>query len=140
MGLRGVKPVWEICEPHRDVFSRDLDPSLFAISLHHVACGDGDRDYTDAERFFSRTFMTRALENLLERVIGRLAGRGSGAPILRLETAFGGGKTHTMTALLHIARSPEVLGSHEAIQPILERLGYVRCRAISGLLSSMGVV
>lgn len=129
MGLRGVKSVWEICEPHRDVFSRDLDPSLFAISLHHVACGDGDRDYTDAERFFSRTFMTRALENLLERVIGRLAGRGSGAPILRLETAFGGGKTHTMTALLHIARSPEVLGSHEAIQPILERLGL---RALPG--------
>lgn len=129
MGLRGVKPVWEICEPHRDVFSRDPDPSLFAISLHHVACGDGDRDYTDAERFFARTFMTRALENLLERVIGRLAGRGSGAPILRLETAFGGGKTHTMTALLHIARSPQELSSHEAIQPILERLGL---RALPG--------
>ncbi|MEZ8217341.1 hypothetical protein B0813_000878 [Candidatus Fervidibacteria bacterium JGI MDM2 SSWTFF-3-K9] len=122
MALRGVKRVWEVCEPHPDVFSRDPDPSLFAISLHHVAQGHADRDYTDPERFFSLTFMTRALSDLLERVIGRLAGQGRGAPILRLETPFGGGKTHTMTALYHIARHPEAVSEHEAIQSILQRL------------------
>ena len=117
-----VKRVWEVCEPHPDVFARDPDPSLFAISLHHVAQGHADPDYTDPERFFSRTFMTRALSDLLERVIGRLAGLGRGAPILRLETPFGGGKTHTMTALYHIARHPEEAGGYEAVRPILERL------------------
>ncbi len=117
-----AKRVWEVCEPHPDVFSRDPDPSLFAISLHHVMQGSADRDYTDAERFFSRTYMTRALSDLLERVVGRLAGQGRGAPILRLETPFGGGKTHTMTALFHIARSPQVLSTHEALQPILKQL------------------
>jgi len=117
-----AKRVWEVCEPHPDVFSRDPDPSLFAISLHHVMQGSADRDYTDAERFFSRTYMTRALSDLLERVIGRLAGQGRGAPILRLETPFGGGKTHTMTALFHIARAPQVLSTHEALQPILKQL------------------
>jgi predicted transcriptional regulator len=122
MALRGVKRVWEVCEPHPDVFARDPDPSLFAISLHHVVQGHADRDYTDPERFFSRTYMTRALSDLLERVIGRLAGQGRGAPILRLETPFGGGKTHTMTALYHIARNPEELSEHEVIKPILERL------------------
>jgi SpoVK/Ycf46/Vps4 family AAA+-type ATPase len=122
MALKGVKRVWEVCEPHPDVFARDPDPSLFAISLHHVAQGHADPDYTDPERFFSRTFMTRALSDLLERVIGRLAGQGRGAPILRLETPFGGGKTHTMTALYHIARHPEEAGGHEAVRPILERL------------------
>lgn len=122
MTARGVKRVWEVCEPHPDVFSRDMDPSLFAISLHHVAQGTADRDYTDPERFFTRTFMTRALADLLERVVGRLGGLGRGAPILRLETPFGGGKTHTMTALFHLARSPEVLGEHDAVKPILERL------------------
>lgn len=116
------KRVWEVCEPHPDVFSRDPDPSLFAISLHHVMQGSAERDYVDPERFFSRTYMTRALSDLLERVVGRLAGQGRGAPILRLETPFGGGKTHTMAALYHIARSPEVLSDHEALRPILERL------------------
>ena len=122
MAIKGVKRVWEVCEPHPDVFARDPDPSLFAISLHHVAQGHADRDYTEPERFFSRTYMTRALSDLLERVIGRLAGQGRGAPILRLETPFGGGKTHTMTALYHIARHPEEVSEHEAVRPILERL------------------
>jgi len=36
------KRVWEVCEPHPDVFSRDPDPSLFAISLHHVMQADGE--------------------------------------------------------------------------------------------------
>jgi predicted AAA+ superfamily ATPase len=121
--MRGVKRVWEVCEPHPDVFSRDPDPSLFAISLFHVAQGLADRDYTDAERFFSRTFMTRALADLLERVLGRLSGKGRGTPVLRLETPFGGGKTHTMTALYHLARAPEALSEHQVIQPILGRLG-----------------
>ncbi|MGB9872840.1 MAG: hypothetical protein ACPLYD_14440, partial [Anaerolineae bacterium] len=122
MATKSVKRVWEVCEPHPDVFSRDPDPSRFAISLHHVVQGTADRDYTDPERFFERTFMTRALSELLERVVGRLAGLGRGAPILRLETPFGGGKTHTMTALYHLARSPEAVGEHEAVRPILERL------------------
>ncbi len=119
-----AKRVWEVCEPHPDVFLRDPDPSLFAISLHHVMQGSADKDYTDAERFFNRTYMTRALSDLLERVVGRLAGQGRGAPVLRLETPFGGGKTHTMTALFHIARSPQILNEHEAILPILERLNF----------------
>ncbi|WP_299287656.1 DUF499 domain-containing protein [Thermoflexus sp.] len=122
MAAPRAKRVWEVCEPHPDVYSRDPDPSLFAISLHHVMQGSAEKDYIDPERFFSRTYMTRALSDLLERVVGRLAGQGRGAPILRLETPFGGGKTHTMTALYHIARSPEALSDHEALRPILERL------------------
>jgi hypothetical protein len=123
MAARSTKKIWEVCEPHPDVFSRDPDPSLFAISLHHVMQGSASSDYTDAERFFERTFMTRALSELLERVVGRLAGQERGAPILRLETPFGGGKTHTMTALYHIARCPDALREQEAIQQLLERLG-----------------
>ena len=122
MATRSTRRIWEVCEPHEDVFARDADPSLFAISLHHVMQGNASRDYTDAERFFERTFMTRALSELLERVVGRLAGQGRGAPILRLETPFGGGKTHTMTALYHIARSPDALNDQPETQRVLERL------------------
>ncbi|MDW7967389.1 MAG: DUF499 domain-containing protein, partial [Thermoanaerobaculum sp.] len=123
MASRGTKRVWEVCEPHPDVFARDPDPSLFAISLHHVEQGTANRDYTEPERFFQKTFMTASLQRLLEGVLARLVGvEGRGAPILRLETPFGGGKTHTMTALFHLARHPEAAQEQEAIQPILEHL------------------
>ncbi|MCS7017121.1 MAG: DUF499 domain-containing protein [Gemmatales bacterium] len=123
MANKGLRRVWEVCEPHPDVFERDPDPSLFAISLHQVEQGVADRDYTEAERFFHKTFMTRSLERLLEGVVGRLSGvAGRGAPILRLETPFGGGKTHTMTALFHLARHAEVAEEHEAVRRILEHL------------------
>ncbi len=115
--------VWEVCEPHSDVFARDMDLSMFAASLHAVDAGTADRDYTEPERFFARTFMTRSLEDVLERVLARLLGQpGRGAPILRLETPFGGGKTHTMVALYHAARHPEAVEGTGAGGRILERL------------------
>lgn len=53
----------------------------------------------------------------------RLMGRpGSGAPVLRLETPFGGGKTHTMVALYHLAKSPEAAEATEAGRRLCERL------------------
>jgi len=115
--------VWEVCEPHPDVFARDIDPSLFATSLHQVETGTADPDYTDPERFFVKTFMTRSLENVLEWVLARLMGmEGRGAPVLRLETPFGGGKTHSMIAMYHIARYPEAVEGTEAGEKLCERL------------------
>ena len=132
-----VKRVWEVCEPHPDVFLRDPDPSLFVISLHQVEEGTADRDYTDPERFFAKTYMTYSLKNLLEGVIGRLAGiEGKGAPVLQLQTPFGGGKTHTLVAFYHLAHPPEE--ASEALRDILERLNLravpdnIRCVVLDG--------
>ncbi len=117
------KRVWEVCEPHPDVFARDMDPSVFAASLHAVEAGTADPDYTDPERFFAKTFMTQSLENVMEGVLGRLLGRsGRGAPVLRLETPFGGGKTHTMVALYHLARNPEAVEETETGRRLCEKL------------------
>ncbi|GIV23748.1 MAG: hypothetical protein KatS3mg025_1407 [Bacteroidia bacterium] len=117
------KPVWEVCEPHPDVFAREMDPARFAASLHAVQSGTADPDYVDPERFFGKTFMTRTLANVLEGVLGRLLGQpGRGASVLRLETPFGGGKTHTMVALYHLVRHPEAVEPTEAGQRLCERL------------------
>ena len=117
-----AKNVWAVCRPQSDVLSRDLDASVFAISLDSVRQGKADPAYIDPEKFFNRTYLTQALSDLLERVIGRLAGQHRGTPVIRLQTPFGGGKTHTMTALYHIARSPQVLEEHPAIKEILQEL------------------
>lgn len=117
------KRVWEVCEPHPDVFARDIDPSMFAASLHAVETGTADRDYTDPERFFNKTYLTRSLESVLEGVWARLIGDpGSGAPVLRLETPFGGGKTHTMVALYHLAKSPKAVEATEVGEKLRNRL------------------
>ena len=118
-----IKRVWEVCEPHPDVFARDMDPSMFAASLDAVESGTADRDYTDPERFFTKTYMTRSLESVLEGVLARLTGQPeAGAPVRRLETPFGGGKTHTMVALYHLAQSPEAVEATEAGRRLCERL------------------
>ncbi len=59
--------------------------------------------YTDAEQFFREaTYPTQGLCITLAEVFGRLAGDNAMPAIHRLETAFGGGKTHTLIALTHL--------------------------------------
>jgi predicted AAA+ superfamily ATPase len=54
--------------------------------------------------------MTGGLRKVLQSAIERLAGKG-GDPVIGLQTSFGGGKTHTILALYHLAsaKSPETL-------------------------------
>ena len=56
--------------------------------------GKATREYQDAVAFFDRTFITEGMRLLLTQVAQRLAGKG-GEPVIQLQTAFGGGKTHT---------------------------------------------
>ncbi len=105
---KSLARVWELCEPHPDVFSGELNLTLFAASLHQVETGDASADYTEPERFFEKTFMTKSLENLLEGVLGRLSGEAEkGAPVLQLQTPCGGGKTHTLVALYELVREAD---------------------------------
>ena len=63
-------------------------------------------DYSDPEQFFSRTCLTRALTEHSGMVLRRLSGRSENtAPVLTLITQFGGGKTHTLTSLYHLANA-----------------------------------
>ena len=58
-------------------------------------------EYQDAGEFFSRTYMTEGLRDLMANGVRRLTGAG-GDPVVQLQTNFGGGKTHSMLALYHI--------------------------------------
>ncbi|MDE0603886.1 MAG: DUF499 domain-containing protein [bacterium] len=58
--------------------------------------------YQDPTTFFANTFPTKGLKSLLTEAFGRITG-GHDAPVIRLETAFGGGKTHSLIALYHLA-------------------------------------
>ena len=98
-----LKPWREVITPHKDVLSKTFDQSEFAVDMKAVHRGTAKAEYLDASAFFERTFVTEGMKRLLSQVLRRLGGQG-GEPVIQLQTGFGGGKTHTMLAVYHMAR------------------------------------
>ena len=97
----GLKSWREAVTPHSDVATGRYTEAEFAADLAKVHNGQASEEYLDAGKFFSRTFMTDGLRELLEIGVRRLTGNG-GDPVVQLQTNFGGGKTHSMLALYHL--------------------------------------
>jgi hypothetical protein len=99
-----LSSVFDTCIPRDEIRSGELSLDLFAAKLRLVVEGRAPRVYGDPATFFANTFATDGLKTLIKEVYGRLTGQIGGAPIIRLETSFGGGKTHDEIALWHIAQ------------------------------------
>ena len=85
---------------------RSFSPDEFAIALEQIVAQTAPVDYRDPAQFFSRTCFTRALKEHAGMVLRRLSGKTENtAPVLTLVTQFGGGKTHTLASLYHIANA-----------------------------------
>src|SRR5437899_10924337 len=117
-----MKPWREITVPHRDVMEGTFQQSEFAADITAVHTGKATREYQDAVAFFDRTFITEGMRLLLTQVVQRLAGQG-GEPVIQLQTAFGGGKTHTMLAVYHLATRKCALGELAGVPPLIESAG-----------------
>ncbi len=104
------KPWRDVAPPHADVMAARFQEAEFAADLSTVARGEGAETYRDPREFFRITYMTGGLRKVLVGAVERLAGKG-GEPVIGLQTSFGGGKTHTMLALYHLAgtANPETL-------------------------------
>lgn len=104
------KPWRDVAPPHADVMNARFVEAEFAADLSTVASGEGAETYRDPREFFRITYLTGGLRAVLRSAIERLAGKG-GDPVIGLQTSFGGGKTHTMLALYHLAsaKNPETL-------------------------------
>jgi predicted AAA+ superfamily ATPase len=101
-----LKTIFETCTPRNEVLKGELREQQFAASLTKVLRGEADEVYGEAAKFFQNTYPTSGLRSLLSEAFGRLNGvLPTNAPIIRLETSFGGGKTHNLIALLHLCRS-----------------------------------
>ncbi|MBK9709775.1 MAG: DUF499 domain-containing protein [Kouleothrix sp.] len=98
----GLKPWREVVMPHKDVASGRYQQAEFAADLWQVHLGEGSDEYRNPVEFFRRTYLTESLKRLLVGALQRLAGAG-GDPVIQLQTNFGGGKTHSMLALYHLA-------------------------------------
>jgi predicted AAA+ superfamily ATPase len=98
----GLRPWREVITPHQDVASGRYQQAEFAADLHQVWRGEAAPEYGDPAEFFRRTFITEGLRTLLVTATRRLRREG-GDPVVELQTNFGGGKTHSLIALNHLA-------------------------------------
>lgn len=99
-----MRTIFEACEPRPEVLADELREEIFAARLRDVVEGRADPVYQDPRIFFDNTYPTAGIKLLLEEALGRLtATRSANNAIIRLETAFGGGKTHNLIALYHAA-------------------------------------
>jgi hypothetical protein len=120
-----LRPWREVCEPHPDVLEARFSDAEFAANLALVDQGEGGEEYGDPAAFFRITYATEGLRRVLIATVARLAGRG-GEPVIGLQTNFGGGKTHTMLALHHLAGATEAGYPPERLDgmgPIFEAAG-----------------
>ncbi len=99
-----LRPWTDVVRPHPDVASGDLAMGTYAANLARVAYrGEAATSvYAEPREFFASTYFTETMRRLLVDVFGVLAGQ-PGDRVLQLRTPFGGGKTHTLLALYHLA-------------------------------------
>ncbi len=117
-----LKPWREIAVPHEDVLKGTFQQAEFAADISKVHQGIAPAEYQDAALFFERTFITEGMRLLLDSVVKRLAGKG-GDPVVQLQTAFGGGKTHTLLAVYHLAKGATPASKMQGIPPIIDAAG-----------------
>ena len=129
-------PLRTSCTPRADVLNGGLADNHFAAQLDKVV-----RDpehypvYGDAEAFFATTYPTTGLRTLLSKVFGRVSGATgvSGENgVLRPTTSFGGGKTHGLTAVYHLAKGARPASIESFLDPALLPDGPVQVAALVG--------
>lgn len=112
----------EIAVPHPDVLEGTFLQSEFAADITAVRTNRATPEYQDAKAFYQRTFITDGMRRLLIQVAQRLASR-NGEPVIQLQTAFGGGKTHTLLAVYHLAKRKCALKDLAGIPEIIDAAG-----------------
>ena len=120
-----MDPWYKVVTPRKEVREgRSFNPDEFAIALEQVVAGTAPVDYRDPEKFFARTCFTRALTEHAGMVLKRLGGETANtAPVLTLITQFGGGKTHTLTTLYHLAKSGTKAAKYSGVPVLLKSAG-----------------
>lgn len=110
--------------PHKDIQDGHLDESIFAANLAEVAAGTGREIYTSPEMFFQKTYFTAGLKSIARRVVqGLNGGQDAENRVISLQTGFGGGKTHTLISLFHLAKWGKKAINSQHTQELLATTG-----------------
>ncbi|MBM0106501.1 ATP-binding protein [Steroidobacter sp. S1-65] len=116
-----LKPWYTVVTPREDLRkNKPLDASEFAVHLDHVREGRAPSVYQDPAEFFERTYLTKNLRDLSAQVVRRLSGiRVETSAVFNLSTQFGGGKTHSLTLIYHLAKHGSAAKGWKGVSEIL---------------------
>lgn len=115
MAKTTAKPWHQVVQLRDDITHQELSQKQFAADLYDVIMGSNPGVYHDADEFFALTYPTVKLRDLARDVTHRLAGKSEKA-VRQLHMTFGGGKTHSLIALVHLVREPAGLPDIPAVQ------------------------
>ncbi len=120
-----LKPWYKVVTPREDLREgKPLDASEFAVHLDQVRDGRANNDYQNPARFFERTFLTKSLLQMSSEVVRRLSGeKTETSAVFNMATQFGGGKTHALTLLYHLASNGQKSRKWTGVSTILESAG-----------------
>jgi hypothetical protein len=129
-----MRTIFDLCQPRTDVLEGRIRDEEFAADLYKVVNNTASPEYADPAVFFKYTYPTRGLKTLLESVCRRLSGAGRELnSVIRLDTQYGGGKTHSLIALVHAVRGMQgVPNAAGIVDPSLLPTGNVRVAALDG--------
>ena len=120
-----LKPWYQVVTPREDLRdNRPLEASEFAVHLDHIRTGRDtvSKDYADPARFFERTYLTGSLLELSSQVVRRLSGiQLETSAVFNMDTQFGGGKTHSLTTLYHLAQHGAAAKAWKGVDRILTK-------------------
>ncbi len=116
-------------EPFEEIVEGRIRSDSFTVKLWtvHRGCPGGgweclDERYRDPAKFFERTYFSSGLSEVLAGAVRRLV-EGGGDAVYLLHTGFGGGKSHTLVAIYHIARNPSRSLDSVKLRRFLEERG-----------------
>lgn len=120
-----LKPWYKVATPREDLREgRSVDTSEFAVHLNDVVSGRAPEYYRNPEAFFDRTYLTEGLRDVAAEVLRRAAGETmASSPVINLTTQFGGGKTHALTLLYHLAKNGKAANKWTGVKDILSKAG-----------------
>ncbi|MBI3972516.1 MAG: ATP-binding protein [Chloroflexi bacterium] len=128
------------CQPRQDVLRADLQDALFAARFDEVMEGRAPTVYSEAATFFRNTHPGASLKAVARRVFAHLNHTHRPGTAIRLHTGFGGGKTHALIALWHLANHSGVADVGNDLVPAAERPHRVDVAGIDGQTAGRDVV
>lgn len=120
-----LQPWYKAVYPREDLREgKPLDASEFAVHLDQVRDGRANPDYQEPATFFSKTYLTKSLLSVAAEAVRRLSGlKTETSAVFNMTTQFGGGKTHALTLLYHLACAGRKAGAWTGVADIVRQAG-----------------
>ncbi len=104
--VTNLESLLHACEARPDVLGENVGINALAVDLDLISGSLGEKSiYGDSRNFFSITYPTATLMTVPRQILERITGMNPHSKgIYLLGTALGGGKSHVLAALYHLAR------------------------------------